>query len=292
MKNQIASVFLVALLAAGCARKEEIQDPAESVRSAWNDYRLGEFRRSVTTFDAAIASTPEDDENHLQALYGLATCWNLRLPAADQDKERAAQLYGKVLQLAPRHDLAAWSLLGLARMKHLVPVGEEPDYAAVRAAYQKVVDQFPGHLAAQEAFLYFNATLVATLKTKECQESAAALEKYVAQDDAAFRSAAHSLLTVAYAAMDMQPQRLVAEIKSLETLEVDPSNPFNELSGRYWNIATIAEFELGDFATARKYYQKLLDEYPTDVKKYSVKVALKRMDDLETKLRAERGGAS
>ena len=44
---------------------------------------------------------------------------------------------------------------------------------------------------------------------------------------------------------------------------------------------------LGDFDTARKYYRKLIEEYPTDIRMYGAKQALKRMDEVEGKIRGE-----
>jgi hypothetical protein len=85
-----------------------------------------------------------------------------------------------------------------------------------------------------------------------------------------------------------QPElRLRAEENALKTYEIDPTNPSAELGWFYWTVATIAEFEVGDFDTARKYYRKLLAEYPHDQMVFGAKQALKRMDDLEAKLRAE-----
>jgi hypothetical protein len=87
---------------------------------------------------------------------------------------------------------------------------------------------------------------------------------------------------------------LHAKIKELETRKVDPKYPYIDNSGYYWIIATIAEFEAGDFETARKYYRQLLKEYPVDFRKYSVRKSLKRMDAVETKMRREisQGGDS
>lgn len=50
-----------------------------------------------------------------------------------------------------------------------------------------------------------------------------------------------------------------------------------------------AEFDLGDFTLAREFYQKLIKEYPTDQRVFPAKLALKRMDETEAKIRAEIG---
>ena len=86
------------------------------------------------------------------ATYGLATTWDLRRPG--EDPTLATELYQEILAAAPDGPMIPWTELALARQQHLVPVGQEPDYAAVNAAYRHIMEKFPGHLAAKEAFLY------------------------------------------------------------------------------------------------------------------------------------------
>jgi len=54
-----------------------------------------------------------------------------------------------------------------------------------------------------------------------------------------------------------------------------------------WLIAVYAEFDAGDFKTAREYYRRLIDEYPTDNKVYMAKMALERLDEVEAQIRRE-----
>jgi len=150
------SIFLSACALTGCVHKAAVGTPAEQLATAWSDYRLGEFSSAQVGFEGVVAGAKPGSGPHLQGLYGLATTWNLRRPGEDTGK--AATLYRELLRLAPTNDLAAWSQLALARLQHLVPVGEEPDYPAVRKAYQEVIDRFPQHLAGEEAFIYQQST--------------------------------------------------------------------------------------------------------------------------------------
>ncbi|MFH0881287.1 MAG: tetratricopeptide repeat protein, partial [Lentisphaerota bacterium] len=203
--------------------------------------------------------------------------------------EKASTIYQQIIDTHPESDLAAWSLLGLSRLKHLVPVGQDPDYSAVMKAYDGVIARYPQHLAAKEAFIYKMAVLISTLQEKETRQALAELEKFVQNPSQEFVGPAYSLIAVGYTTLNQPEKRLEAEEHSLATTEVDPTNPFTEFTWQYWNVATIAEFELGDFATARKYYNKLIAEYPQDIRIYGAKQALKRMDNLEAQLRAEAG---
>ena len=51
----------------------------------------------------------------------------------------------------------------------------------------------------------------------------------------------------------------------------------------------MAEFGAGDFGVAREYYRKLIAEYPDEQRVFLAKQELKRMDELEARLRAEAG---
>ena len=213
------------------------------------------------------------------ATYGLATVWDLRRPG--EDPKKATQLYKEILAAAPDSPMIPWTELALARQMHLVPVGQEPDYAAVNQAYQHILDKFPGHLAAKEAFLYLQSIQLAKLEPKSTRAAVAKLEDFVAREKKEFLSPAWSLLAVGYTTLGDQEKRLLAEKNSFETTEVDPSDPFIEFAWAYWNLGTIAEFEVGDFDLARKYYNLLLEKYPTDRLGYGCEQALARMDALE-----------
>ena len=283
LRNLMAAFCALWLVA--CAAPQTASTPEELVKSGWNEFTLGEFDRAALRFEQAAAKTQPSDDIHLQALYGLASTWNLRRPG--EDPKKASEIFAQIIQLAPQHDMAIWSELALARMKHLVPVGEEPDYNEVRKAYQSIMDRHPGHLAAKEAFIYKMATLISTLKTPETKQAIRELEKFVTDPTTPFLGPAYSLLAVGYTTLDEPEKRLQAEIDSFNHTEIDPANPYNEFAWQYWNIATIAEYECGDFDTARTYYKKLIEGYPTDKRVFASKQALKRMDELESKIRKE-----
>ena len=286
---QLRHTFFPALMAllvvAGCSPASRTETTADPLEDGWMQYSLGEFDRAIADFEQVAQTEPKDSQRYLMATYGLATTWNLRRPG--EDLEKALLYYRQILDLAPTNDLAAWSLLALARIEHLVPVGEEPDYKKVNKAYQDVIDRFGNHLAAKEAFIYKMSLLISSLKPEDAREALRQLEPFVQTADAPFLGPAYSLIAVAHQTLGHQEGRLRAEIRSFETTEIDPANPFNEFSWQYWNIATIAEFEVGDFDTARTYYRRLIAEYPRDKRVFGCKIALKRMDELEARLRAE-----
>lgn len=255
--------------------------------AGWEEFRVGEFQRAEWRFGDALDAAPKGSAERLRAAYGLAE--TLALRNANASPERAAKLFEDVVREAPGSDLAAWSLLALARMIHAVPAGQDPDVPSVRAAYQRVIDAFPFHLAGEEAFIYQQGTYLATLKPDDASHALKGLQGFVAgHARSRFLSPAWALIAECWFTLHQPEQRLAAQIKALETTELDPSNPMMDHASAYWKIASIAEFEAGDFAAARRYYRKLVDEYQTDQRRFAAQQALARLAATEARLR--RGG--
>lgn len=250
---------------------------------------MGDYKKAITLFDGVLATPTLDPDSRLHALYGKAVVWDLRQPVPSQQDQLASELYQQIIREASGHDLSAWSSLALARMIHLVPVGQESDNDQARAAYAKVIEAYPRHLAGQEALIYQQTILIQSLETGKTEEAIARLESFVReQPDSRFTSAAYNLLAQGYETLGQPDRQLDARLKELETLEVDSASPAaSDLSWRYWQLATTAEFLAGRFDIARIYYQKLIAEYPLDFRKFGAKQALQRMAGMEAKLRAE-----
>ncbi len=278
-------VFIV-----GCGRpaQDEVQ-PSVRVSSGWSYYRLGEFSLALKEFQQAIAKTTPGEALHLAALYGEAATWHLRRP--DEDLAKAAQLYRRIIELAPTNSLAAWSWLGLARITALPVDGALPDLKPQVEAYQAVMDRFPFHPAGEEAFLLQQVAKLDVLDRDRTREVLEALQGFIeTHPDSPWRSSAYGLMIHCGEVLGLPDLRLASALKAWQVSEIDPANPVKGLSWTYWRIATLAEFETGDFEVAREYYRKLIKEYPTDRKVFLAKQELKRMDDLEARLKAE-GGA-
>ena len=285
------SVLILSLALAGCDG-ELPASPAQHVADGWRDFRWGEYDRAVADFEAAVSGTDKDDPKHAQALYGLANVWDLRLPQEKKNQPRARELYERAAARAPQSDWAAWSLLALARMEHLRPVGDPVDYAAVGAACQRVIDAFPKHLAGHEAFIVQQSTRLLSLEADDTREAAARIRQFLDENPrSAFASHAYALLAACYRTLGQHEEQLQTHIKALDTIQADPL-ALNDLSLALWAVATTAEFDAGDFEAARHYYERLIEEEPYAVHVFPAKEALKRMQRIEDEIRAELRGDS
>jgi tetratricopeptide (TPR) repeat protein len=280
----------VAILA-GCARGPGAQGPEALVAEGWERFGLGEFAPAANAFEAAARSAPAGSEARLRARYGLAVTWHLRRPG--QDYAKAGALYRGLAAEAPQHELAAWCLLGLARMAYAVQADQTPDYAAVAALYRDVIARYPEHPAAREAFLLWQAMRLETAAEPEIRDVLAALEGFQAAYTAPpYQSAAWSLRGYAHGLLREAAAAIRAGEAAIRAEEDDPSGATVDQSYAHWQIACMAEFEVGDFELARAYYRKYIQEYPTDQRVFLAKQELRRMDELEAGFRAERKGVA
>ncbi len=270
-----------------CGTERKDLSPEQEMSEGWNQYRLSEFNAAVKIFQAVRHSQPRGSEYHLQALYGEASCWNHRRDGRDGAK--AISLYEEVIAQAPANPLAAWCALDIVRAKHLASADQERDYAQLAREYAEVYKKYPDSLAGEEAFLYQFRLTLPTTDADQARKSLGELQVFLDRHpNTPFRSPLYTLMAECCHRLNEEEQRLDYMIKSIQTREVDPKSPFFELSTAYWNVAYAAEFEAGDFAVAREYYQRLIDEFPRESRVFAARKALERMDAVEADLREGR----
>ncbi len=282
----LITALFIFVLTLGEKKKTKNENPAEEIASAWNQFRMGEHNQALKFFNKALKVAPEKSEYQIQALYGIGITQSLKLPNAD--KPAAEIIFKDIISRFPDSDYAVWSMLALVRMKHLVPSGEIPDYTALRKAYKEIYDKYPKHVAGQEAFIYLIETYLAVFTVEDAKFAKASLGEFLKNHpDSSFIGTAWGLYARACETLGQKQEQLDAMINGLENKEIDPTNPKMENSTDFWSIAVVAEFEAGDFDTARKYYGRLMKEYPRDMRNFGAKTAIERMNALEEKLRKE-----
>ena len=204
--------------------------------------------------------------------------------------EGPTKLFNDVAQKAPHSDWAAWSLLAIARsvQKTATAVEGKPDWTATREAYQAVIDKFPDHPAGQEALMMQTGTLLVDGEKESCEKALATLQSFVeAHPSGDMAVIGLDLIAECYQNLHQPDKEVQTRIRSMELKQRQAVDKHLDVSGSYWSIATRAEFELGDFGIARKYYRKLIDEYPADTRVWGAKLALERMDKLEAELKKQ-----
>ena len=190
---------------------------------------------------------------------------------------------------APANPLAAWCALDIVRAKHLAPADQERDYSKLAKEYGEVYKKYPDTPAGEEAFVYQVRLPLPTATADEARKKIAEIAAFLERHrNTPFRSPLYTLMSEAAHRSNEEEKRLDYMIKAIETREVDPRTPFFELSTAYWNIAYAAEFEAGNFAVAREYYQRLINEFPRESRVFASRKALARMDTVEAAVREGR----
>lgn len=280
-------VTALGLAGAGGCRPGHRAEPADHTKQGWTWYRSGDFGPAIKAFEAALARAGTNTVQQQQALYGLGCTWNLRRPG--EDPEKAAAYFHKVIATDPKSDLAAWSSLALARMQTLPVAGEAVDIQKQVQAYQVVIDAFPSSPAAEEAFVFQQAARLSDSRAGEEQAVLAALESFIkAHPQTPWRSSIFQLIAHCCSVLGRTGQQVEAIREEWKAKEAAaPAGTLPDRRLLYWRVATLAEFELGDFDLARENYRKIVAEYPTEQFVFLCKQELKRMDALEEKIRGQ-----
>lgn len=281
-------LLILMVIATACGPLRSSHLSTNSVATGWEYFRLGEFDFAARAFSQA-AAVPATE---VAGLFGLAQTWHLRRP--NPDPEQAAAFYRQVVALAPHSDYAAWSWLALAWLQAVPPGAEAPALATVAPSFQKASQRFPDHPAGQEAFLSLQVLQLQINTPASWREVLTALDGFLQAHPATpYASAVQTLRAHCFRMLHEPANEIAAERLAWQLENDDPLSPKHNPVATYWRIATIAEFDLGDFVTAREFYRRLIAEYPAEQRVFLAKKELQHMDEIEAGIRQEltRGGS-
>jgi len=253
-------------------------------KEGWRLYRLGEFNSAVQIFQSLHSPAPTESDAEIEGLYGEASCWNFRRDR--RDAARAIQLYDRILSKAPDHPLAAWAALDRVRAKYLGAIDFDHN-AEMARAFGDVAKTYEGTPAGEEAFFLSMNQQVPEMDVAKARQLDEEIGEYLRlHPKSLFLSRLLSLQAACCDVLDRQAERLEKMVLALESREYDERNPRADGALSYWQIAYAAEFQAGDFTLAREYYQRLIREYPKDIRVFGARRALERMDVVEAAVRA------
>jgi tetratricopeptide (TPR) repeat protein len=286
-KNLLLAAPLAGLaLLAGCSAEKKMS-PADQIADGWKQYHVGEFDIGVRDFKTVADAQPAGSDFRIQGLYGEASIWNDRRDARDPD--HAVALYHQILKEAPNHALAPWVSLDLVRVQHLAPAEQPLDWNKLAQEYGDVYRKYPASPAGEQAFMYRVNILINVAPKKQLPGVLKDMQDFLqAHPKSIYIGSLYGFMVGCCDRLGQEPERLDYMIKALGDTSAPQTgtDPTTSYAASYWAIAYAAEFEVGDFPVAREYYQRLLKEYPTDVRVFAARKALVRMDAVEAALRA------
>lgn len=263
---------------------EKAVPPEELLGKAWEAFRQIEFEKAARLFQIVESSTPEDSETHIEAIYGEASCANHR--RSGRDLKRALALYEAIQKQHPASLWAPWAALAAVRASHLEPSDLELPYKKLSSKYVKVYQEHPNTPAGEEAFLYHCRIIASLGSREEASKLLREIDDFLSRHPGAvYQPLLDAMAAECYHILGREDDRIEAMARSIAAFERDPTVPFYELSSAYWNVAYAAEFEAGNFAVARKYYELFLKEFPNEDRAFGCRQALARIDRVEKALR-------
>jgi tetratricopeptide (TPR) repeat protein len=262
-----------------------VPSPQDNLTQAWELSRLGEFSIALHLFEEVQKAAAATPAQKLDALFGEAHVWSFRTDGNDPEKART--LYAEVMKQAPSGDpLSVWSDYESVQSKHLETPIDSRDYVAIAKSYLELSQRQIGTPAGEEAYLTYLYLEQADLKDDPQDIVKKGADFIQAHPDSPWVSTIYSLIASCYDTLK-QPRKEVDAIILSGAAAVKSSPPGIDVdnSDNYWQVAYIAEFEIGDFTLAREYYGKLIKEYPNDARVFPSKQGLARMDIVEAAAR-------
>ena len=296
----VAACFTAVLLTlpcGGCGRKARVASSDEAFNAGWEHYRLGDYHSAAKAFELSIKMATNDAQR-VRGDFSLADTWNYRSP--DRSAEKAARYYRKVIAEDAAGEWAPWAALALARQKMLVAIEELPDLKVLEEGYGGVMKNYPGHEAADEAFLFLQTARLMHGDGEDVKKAVGALEAWIPEHtNSVYAGHAHGYLAQGYfrqgrgrKGIDALIMAAELGVRQEETWVKHANLPPNNQAHNYFRIATAAQLDAGDFDLAREYYEKMMEESPTDLRVFLAEQMMERMAAFEEEARAELMGES
>ena len=287
----LATILCVGGSFCGCERTEAKASDRELLASAWAYFKLSEFSEAQRNFARVIeqAKDKASFESRVQAEYGLAA---ITAMGSEADSAKAVPQFQQVINELPHSDLAGWSQLAMVRMTQQAIGTDTPDARKkLDADYRAVIETYRGQPPADEAFVHLQALRLIPLDRDAARQVNADITAYLNRGTR-YVSALYNLRAISHQLCDEYQASFDDRTASIASQEKDPQNPMQIDAGLLYAMGVSAQFDLGDFATARQYYQRFLDLYPTEQRSFTVKLLMKNMDHVEASLPSMPAGAA
>ena len=253
MARRYLATILLCWVGAMAARAEGAKDPL--LVEAWNEFRAGRNNEAAARFTAVVDRHPGKSPVRLQALYGYALAMGYSLPSPKVQEALAA--LKTVVDADPQGEIAPWAIL---EMGNLVIDRSRASNPVAAAHFQRVLTEFPGSPAADEAALKFAGAKIAEGNRESVLQGINALEAHLAQrpnNPAAV--VMHLRLDYAYCVILQDYANSLRHAEAVCRLRL--RDPFR-WSRQLWHTAELHRRFSGDRERAAHFYRMILAEAP------------------------------
>lgn len=286
IKQRLAGAAACAALCAvlaGCGGGSDDADGASAIERGWKHFSDSEYATALKDFEAAELLA-EDDMARQEACFAQGLIWHVRT-RPDNDQAKARAKYSEAIDICPTNDIAAWADLWRARVASEVVLGDYPPAKERYDAYAEVAARHPDHPAGEEATL---CMYTIRLEADTDEENAAVREELLKwldeHPDSKWRQTAYTLLATADKRVGDMRGRYDATLQVWNTRYINPAHPDDDPSLIDWQLATIAEFDVGDLELAALHYRAFIDRFPHHQRTF---LALQELRKIEKALGVE-----
>lgn len=247
-------VTLVAVfVASATAQTAAARDPL--LVDAWDEFRAGRNEQAAARFRAVAEQSAEKSPVRLQALYGYALAMGYSLPSPKVREALAA--LKTIVDADPQGEMAPWAIL---EMGNLVIDRTRASNPVAAAHFERVLTEFPGRPAADEAVLKFAGAKIAEGDRASVLRGVAALESHLAQHPGNPSAVVmHLRLDYTYCVILQDYANSLRHAEAVCRLRL--RDPFR-WSRQLWHTAELHRRFSGDRERAAHYYRMILTEAP------------------------------
>lgn len=243
----------------------------------WQELQFLDFKGATDSFRDLRASADPGSREYAEATLGLALCLHQRQPDVQGDKEQAGALYAELAAASETPDaLAAHALLMHGRLHQLVDYfKDQPDPDAAVAAYNELMNRFPGRSIADLAALYRAQVGVFSMDPDSARKAVEQLRGWMEQrGDRNTLTSIHWMLVGQ--AMSQPIQNIPEAITAYENALAEGLPRNTKLDNLYWIIANLCE-QSGQDQKAIRYYARIIEEEQRSVYGYASQERIRKL---------------
>ncbi len=246
------------------AERQSARHESAALTEAWEYYDRGEIIEARAIFSAVASNEKADEEDLVQALFGLGWCGRYGRPRPD--RSLAQQSFNLIVEQYPDNPATPWALLELGALEVRK---ERGGGESARPHFKRVLSEYPDSAARHEAVLRLASTYFYELDLPLADRGAELLETHLREEPGnPLAVVMHFRLAQWYNEIHQETGRTLPHARhtALEKM----SDPFR-WSIMYWQVAEIYRLRLGQPEKAIPFYVKIIVECPQSVHIWSAK---------------------
>ncbi len=223
---------------------------------AWSDVGYLDYRQACIIFERLYAETKPESADWREITLGLALCLHQRQPDNKADKERAKQLYDKLIASSDGKSIQATALLLRGKLYQLNDYfGDKVNFKKAAEDYRRILRDWPESDCADEAALYLAQTSMYTMDKEATAKSIVQLKQWMDTHPNSKYIASYWLLIALADRMPLKDQSAAVDA-SLKAIDAGLPKEM-EKDVLYWRIATMAQ-NIGKTQIAHDFYLRII----------------------------------